>query len=74
MPKAILEFNLPEENEEHKVAVNSMGWHLLAYDMDQWLRGKLKHGHEFKSADEALEATRDELRRNAYDSGLSLDN
>ena len=30
----------------------------ILFNLDQWLRGKLKHGHQFQTPDEALEACR----------------
>ena len=41
--KAILEFNLPEDKEEFDAASKGMDWALLAWDIDQLLRNKLKH-------------------------------
>ena len=41
--KAILEFNLPEDKEEFDAASKGMDWALIAWDMDQLLRDKLKH-------------------------------
>jgi hypothetical protein len=58
MPKAILEFNLPEEDNDYKLATNghsywSCLWNLM-YDLDG-VRSYLKYGHKFKDADEVLE-------------------
>lgn len=61
MPKAKLEFNLPEESYEYKNAVNGSTWHGIVYEVDMFMRNSLKHGHTFKSADEALEAVREKL-------------
>ena len=44
--------------------------HVL-YEMDMWLRGKLKYGHQFKTADEALEACREALHEEITDAGIS---
>ena len=41
--KAILEFNLPEEEEQFNAANKGMDWALIAWDMDQLLYNKLKH-------------------------------
>lgn len=59
--KAILEFDLPDESVEFKDAIQGSGWKAVVWDLDQVLRNKLKHGHSFQSADEALEAIREEL-------------
>ena len=47
--KAILEFNLPEDDSEHVRAVNaSAAWSAL-YDIDNRIRGILKYGLSEKS-------------------------
>ena len=42
--KAILEFNLPEEEEQFNVASKGMDWALIVWELDQTLRNKLKYG------------------------------
>jgi len=44
MPKAILEFNLPEEEQEHRDAIEGTMWKLAMWDIDQILRNAIKHG------------------------------
>lgn len=58
MPKAILEFILPEDEWDFKAAQSGTKMRGLFFEIDQDLRNKLKHGHEFKSPDEALEYVR----------------
>ena len=41
--KATLEFNLPEEEEEHQTAFNGAHWRSISIDMDQYLRNKIKY-------------------------------
>jgi len=60
--KAILEFTLPEEKYEHKAALQGADLRLTVSNLDNMLRGFLKHGHSFKTATEALEAIRASLR------------
>jgi len=59
---ATLSFQLPEESTEHKLAVNGAEIAYQVRAVDQQLRNWLKHGHEFKTADEAITATREMLR------------
>jgi hypothetical protein len=59
--RATLEFNLPEDQDEHSSAVNGAAWRAVVSDMDMRLGKALKYGHEFKTADEALERLRDDL-------------
>jgi hypothetical protein len=71
--KGKLEFNLPEEQSEFEAAVKSLDWKYSVLEIDQFLRNKLKHGHEYKTPDEALEETRKQLRNLILDNNLNLD-
>jgi hypothetical protein len=71
--KAILTYDLPEESCEHEVAVRAMDWALTVWDLDQWLRDKIKHGHRYNDADEALEAIRGSLHEILEDKNLTLE-
>ena len=71
--KAILEFNLPEDESSHKLAVKAPDMYCVLWDIDQWLRGKLKYGDDFKDADDALEKTREELHDLLQSHGVDLD-
>ena len=54
--KATLEFNLPEEREEYKRANQSQDMFTAIFDFSEKLRSYRKYGHDFKTADEALDA------------------
>ncbi len=41
--KAILEFDLPEDAPEHKLALDGGKWMAVCFDLDQWLRSLEKH-------------------------------
>lgn len=41
--KAILEFNLPEEQNEHKLALDGSRWMSVCEEFDRWLRSIQKH-------------------------------
>ena len=41
--KAILKFNLPEEESEYKDAAQGARWHNLLCDLDEYLRQSIKH-------------------------------
>lgn len=41
--KAILEFNLPEDNQEFKLATKGTNWWHVCWEMDQWLRSQYKY-------------------------------
>ncbi len=59
--KGILEYNLPDEQCEFHIACTGMDWALCLDDLDKQLRSWLKYSNEFQSANEALEAVRQEL-------------
>jgi hypothetical protein len=59
--KAILEFNLPDDNYEHMRAIHSnQAWHSL-YEIDSICRNILKHGSDnYKTVEELAHAIRTE--------------
>ena len=56
--KAILEFNLPEDKEEYDTASKGMDWAVLAWDIDQFIRNKIKYEQD---RDGILQLVRNEL-------------
>ena len=69
--KAILEFDLPEDKEEFDVASKGMDWALLAWDIDQLLRNKLKYSDLLPNTRAELEEIRDTLNEMLVDKGLN---
>lgn len=67
--KAILEFNLPEEANEHKQAVQGADWEYALFELDQHLRGLVKYGDDEALADFA-QKIRDRLYEILNESGL----
>ena len=61
--KAILKFNLPEEQPEFDLAVNGYKWQLVVWDLNQYLRAHTKYAPDDMSDStyEALESVRMEL-------------
>jgi hypothetical protein len=59
--KATLEFNLPEDTQEHLRAIHcNQAWHSL-YEIDSMCRNILKHGTDrFKTVEELAEYIRTE--------------
>ena len=68
--KATIEFNLPEDEEQFNVANKGMDWALLAWDIDQLLRKKLKYGNLLPNTRAELEEIRDTLNEMVIDRGL----
>ncbi len=59
--KAILEFNLPEDQHEYEVAIQASRVQSFLWDFSQQLRSWYKYHHDFKNADDALEKIREEF-------------
>ena len=73
--KAILEFELPEDKEEFDAASKGMDWAIVAWDIDQYIRNRLKYQSEkldTSSAKEELELLRNELHELMEESGLQF--
>ena len=73
--KAILEFILPDDKAEFDTATKAMDWAILAWDIDQYIRNRLKYQSEkldTSSATEELEIIRNELHILMEDSGLQF--
>ncbi len=56
--QAILKFNLPEEENEFKVATRASDYFCILFDLDQEMRKFLKYGHKFKTVEEVMEYVR----------------
>ena len=59
--KATITFDLPDERQEHDMAIHGADYHAAIWELDQFLRDALKYGHQYKTADDALEAVRNRL-------------
>ena len=73
--EAILKFDLPEDKEEFDAASKGMDWAIVAWDMEQYIRNRLKYQTEkldTSSAKEELEILRNELHSLMEDSGLQF--
>jgi len=73
--KAILEFNLPEDNIEYELVNNAGKMHSVLWDMDQWLRGQTKHAPDTMSEDtyNAYLKCREQLNELINDQNISFD-
>ena len=65
--KATLEFNLPEDNEEFEIASKAMDWAILAWDIDQFIRNKIKYEQD---REDILQLVRNELTFQMEEKGL----
>lgn len=66
---ATLTFQLPEEQDEFQIAVDGAKWRATVQEMDEWFRGKIKHGEGDVSD---YEVARGVLHAILGDNGLSI--
>lgn len=59
--KATLEFNLPDERDEHIRAVQAAAAWACLDDLDMMLRNAMKYGHDFKTVEQFAEHLRSEI-------------
>lgn len=67
MPKATLEFDLPEEQPEYTTVCNARKYAAFINEYDQWLRGRAKY-HD----DEEAQRFRDAFWEMAGENGFSI--
>jgi hypothetical protein len=53
--KVTMEFNLPDENDDCRLALDASEFRSGMNEFEERLRFWRKHGHPFKSADDAVE-------------------
>lgn len=74
--KAILEFQLPEDQLEFDLAVKGSKMHLVLWEMDQWLRAQYKYMPDNEYSEdkyETFEKCREQLRELMFENGLKFD-
>jgi hypothetical protein len=73
--KAILEFNLPEDQQDFDLATKGLKFWSVLWELDQSLRAKTKYASDDLPQDkyDAYQEIRDELRELMSDSNLSFD-
>jgi len=59
--KTILEFNLPEEEEEFLLAFNGARYAIALDELDNWLRSKIKYGDNHMLVEVTYQECRDKL-------------
>jgi hypothetical protein len=71
--KATLTFNLPEEEHEYFNAVQGAKMRSILWDLDQWLRSKLKYEELSDGQYDAFKETRDHIRRLLIEENIDLE-
>ena len=73
--KAILEFNLPDDQQDFELANNAMKFWSVLYELDQDLRSKTKYASDDLPQDkyDAYQEVRDMLHELMSNNNISLD-
>lgn len=73
--KATLEFNLPNDRENFELAVNSSYYYTVIFEMDQYLRSRIKYAEDDESDDtiNAFQNARDKLHEFMAENGINLE-
>ncbi len=71
--KAILKFNLPEDNHEFANATQGSKMRSVLWEFDQWLRGKVKYEDLTDEQFQVFQGCRDHLRTLLYQENIDLD-
>ena len=71
--KAILEFNLPDDQIDFNFATKGDKYYSTLLEMDNWLRGKIKYAENLTNEQYAVyEECRNELRDLMYNNDTSF--
>ena len=71
--KAILEFNLPEDQPEFNNAIKGGDWKHVCWQMDQYLRKHIKYDESLSEEQlRVYEGVREEFNRFMIDNNLDL--
>lgn len=71
--KAILQFNLPEEYHEYLNASQGAQMRSILWNVDQWLRAKLKYEELSDGQYDAFKETREYLRSLLIEENIDLE-
>jgi hypothetical protein len=73
--KAVLKYNLPEDALDFKLALRSSDVYSVLWDLDQWLRKKIRYSGDDMSEDtyNAYEDCRKKLYELMQDANLNLE-
>lgn len=72
--KAIIKFNLPEEQDEFEMFNQASAMHSVLWDLTQWLRGQTKYAPENTEEDtiKAFYDCQDKLNELLYSNRIEL--
>ena len=70
--KATLEFNLPEEDAEFRMAIDGTWWKYVVTEMDEYFRSQIKYQDLSGEVTKALQAARDNLHELCIDNNINI--
>ena len=73
MAKVTIEFDSVEDNDELTLYINGIKWYSLAWELDQYLRGRLKYSELSEEVYKELDAAREKLHEIMRHDGLRFD-
>lgn len=72
--EAILKFNLPDDQDDFRFAVEGTKWYLVVHTFDEYLRSQIKHNDNLTDKEyELLENVRKELYSTVQGQQLSFE-
>ena len=71
MSKGILQFDLPDEQEDFDLAVNAWKYSHVLYEIDQYLRSLVKYEAEGAEVADVAEGIRDRLWQLLNEEGIA---
>lgn len=72
MAKMTIEFDTIEDKDEMEMCLNGMKWYLLSWELDQYLRGRLKYSELSEEVYKELSETREKLHEIMREEGLKF--
>jgi hypothetical protein len=73
MAKVTIEFDSIEDNEELTMFINGIKWYSLAWEIDQYMRSRLKYSELSEEVHKELDAAREKLHEIMRHDGLKFD-
>ncbi len=68
--KAVIEFNLPEEQAEYETHINAAKYYSVLWDLSQWLRSEIKYND--KNDANVLRCVQEKLSELLSEENISL--
>ena len=72
MAKVTIEFDSIEDNEELTLYINGMKWYSLAWELDQYMRSRLKYSELSEEVYKELDDAREKLHEIMREEGLKF--